>query len=254
MLSRHLLTLAPLAGALALSSACVSKKKYNALQADHADLQARHDAALDRQLSLRLDKVALEERVADLRAERSTLAAYYQDLLTDFGPAMERGDVTLMVYPDHTSLVFSDTMTFASNDADLTPQGEGVIETLAGLMKRHPDRNFEVQGHTDARPIAAGPFEDNWQLGAARALSVVETLIDHGVSAGQLSAATYASTEPVRSNRTADGRAMNRRVEIALRPDLSDIASHQDLIWSAVSRNAFDTPKAASTTSYTSVR
>lgn len=216
---------------LALTAGCVSKKKYDALMADHQQLEERHEDTVTERVAVTLDRAALRDRVAALTMRNAELASYYHDLLEDFGPAMDRGEVTLLLYPDHTSLAFSDSLTLDSNKASLTPKGEKTISMVADLIEKHPTYTFEVQGHTDARPIASGPYDDNWQLGAARALTVLEHLVDKGVEADHLSAATYAATEPIAPNDVEWGREMNRRVEIALETDLQDLPYHEELIW-----------------------
>ncbi len=93
------------------------------------------------------------------------------------------------------------------------------IPTLAKIGKvvagerKHP---VAVEGHTDDQPIATAQFPSNWQLSGARAGAVVQQLAAAGVSAGRMSLGGYAAEHPAASNRTAAGRAKNRRVEIVL--------------------------------------
>ena len=223
---------------LVLSVGCVSKRKYDALASDYETLYERHQDLVAKRAALALDRAAMEDRLIALEARNEALAAYYRDLLNDFGPLMESGDVTLLIYPDHTSLAFSEAMTFDENEATLSDAGVEAVQTAADLIRRHPSYTFEVQGHTDAQPIASGPFEDNWRLGAARALTVLDELIDDGVDPDRLSASCYAATEPIAANSTELGRSLNRRVEIALQPGLEDMPMHQELIWEASTASA----------------
>ena len=78
-----------------------------------------------------------------------------------------------------------------------------------------------VIGHTDDRPI--GPalikqYPTNWELAGARAASVVRLFDDSGLTAKRMLAVSVADSQPVASNKTAEGRAKNRRIEIRLRP------------------------------------
>jgi len=223
---------------LVLAAGCVSKKKYDALAQDYEQLYERHQDTVNQTASLAMDRAQLEARLEDLQARNADLAAYYRDLLRDFGPAMDRGEVTLIVYPDHTSLAFSDQLTFDENEASLSERGQESIEKLARLIGKHDSYTFEVQGHTDAQPIASGPFEDNWRLGAARALTVLDELVDSGIDPDRLSAASYAATEPLAPNESEAGRALNRRVEIALEPDLQDLPMHEELLWEAATASS----------------
>jgi flagellar motor protein MotB len=222
----------------ALSTACVSKKKHEALEEDYTQLYDRYEAAVARSAGLRMDRAMLAERMDALRRDNRDLSGFYRDLLADFGKAMEMGQVELVIYPDHAALVLANEFHFDSNEASLSREGKATVDKLADLMRKHPRREFQVQGHTDARPIASGPYEDNWQLGAARAMAVVQLLLADDVDPDQVSAATFAATEPLASNRMETGREQNRRVEIALRPTLDDLPTHEALLWDAARRNA----------------
>jgi len=85
------------------------------------------------------------------------------------------------------------------------------------------DRHFVVAGHTDDIPIKTEEFANNWYLSTARAVSVVQFMIEQGFPADHLAAAGYADKDPVSSNKTKKGRQKNRRIEIILVPDLSEL-------------------------------
>jgi len=72
-----------------------------------------------------------------------------------------------------------------------------------------------VRGHTDDAPVGEGSiYKDNWELSAARAVSVTRELINAGVNPKRLSAAGHSSYRPITINSTPQGRARNRRVEL----------------------------------------
>ena len=109
---------------------------------------------------------------------------------------------------------------FALNSDELQPEGREVLGTLAGPLGeylRARDEILMVSGFTDDRPIHDGNrrFADNWELSAQRALTVTRSLIDDGVPATSVFAAAFGSEQPVDSNDSEDGRARNRRVEMA---------------------------------------
>ena len=233
-----------LVACFAISAGCVSKSKYEDLQAAYDDLEDRNEALLTKTASLIVDRGMLAVRVEALRERNDSLTGFYEDVLRDFGDAMDRGEVQLAIYPDHVALVFADDITFDTNEATLTTTGMNTIQRLGQLMQEHEGRDFEVQGHTDSRDIVSGRFENNWELGSARALSVVDVLLETGVDPDQLTAASYAATEPLATNRTESGRELNRRVEVALKPQLSDFPAHETLLWEAVSRQALNSRRA----------
>jgi chemotaxis protein MotB len=75
---------------------------------------------------------------------------------------------------------------------------------------------LRVDGHTDSRPITGGQFKSNWDLSAARAISVVRYLIDKGVSPKRLVAAGFGEFQPVALGNTEEDYRRNRRIEFKL--------------------------------------
>jgi flagellar motor protein MotB len=109
---------------------------------------------------------------------------------------------------------------FALNSDQLQPEGRDVLKSLAGPLSEYlksRDEVLMVSGFTDDRPVLDGnqQFADNWELSAERALTVTRTLIAEGVPASSIFAAAFGSEQPVSSNANDEGRARNRRVEIA---------------------------------------
>ncbi|MFP3568404.1 OmpA family protein [Paraburkholderia sp. SIMBA_030] len=109
---------------------------------------------------------------------------------------------------------------FALNSDQLQPEGRELLKSLAGPLSSYlkaRDEILMVSGFTDDRQVRDGNhrFADNWELSAQRALTVTRALIDAGVPASSLFAAAFGSGQPVSSNANDEGRARNRRVEIA---------------------------------------
>ena len=77
---------------------------------------------------------------------------------------------------------------------------------------RCAEARLEISGHTDNQ----GDPDDNRELSEARALAVVEWLVDAGIAPERLTAAGFGDTRPIAPNETADGRAQNRRIEFRL--------------------------------------
>jgi chemotaxis protein MotB len=81
-------------------------------------------------------------------------------------------------------------------------------------------RKFRIEGHTDAVDIdPAGPWESNWELSAARSISILHYLTDLGIDEKRFQIAGFADTVPIASNNTPEGRAYNRRVDIIILDD-----------------------------------
>jgi chemotaxis protein MotB len=106
---------------------------------------------------------------------------------------------------------------FPTGDATLTPFITRIIERI-GTVAKSADARIVIGGHTDSVPISTMKYRDNWDLSAARAVSVVrELVVNRGFDAEKIEAQGFADTRPVADNGTAEGRSRNRRIEIEVR-------------------------------------
>ena len=106
---------------------------------------------------------------------------------------------------------------FPTGDATLTPFITRIIENI-GTVAKSADARIVIGGHTDSVPISTMRYRDNWDLSAARAVSVVrELVVNRGFEAEKIEAQGFADTRPVADNGTAEGRSRNRRIEIEVR-------------------------------------
>jgi OOP family OmpA-OmpF porin len=99
---------------------------------------------------------------------------------------------------------------FDVNLATLRPDSAEALANVLALIDKKPNSRWTIAGHTDNR----GSGELNQRLSKARAVSVIEWLVGHGVSTERLTPQGFGPTRPVADNATAAGRALNRRVEI----------------------------------------
>jgi chemotaxis protein MotB len=113
--------------------------------------------------------------------------------------------------------VLTDQLLFASGQAALNSRADGLLSEIGQLLNVDESNPIAVEGNTDNVPIHSALFPSNWQLSTARASTVVQYLVEHGVSAHRLTATGYADQRPLASDATAAGRARNRRVEIVLK-------------------------------------
>ena len=99
-------------------------------------------------------------------------------------------------------------------------------------MKKFNDRRFLVIGHSDNQPLKSTTFKDNWDLSAARALTVTRFLVQAGMDPKNLLPAGSGDSDPIVPNNSAANLARNRRIEIALMPAINELpplpASLQD--------------------------
>ncbi|MEQ1501941.1 MAG: OmpA family protein [Myxococcota bacterium] len=213
-----------------LSAGCVPKGKYDALQSQYDALSTQYSTLQSSTGGLKVEVNELEEHVTLLRESNDYLGSFYTDLLDEFRPQLEAEDAELIVYPDRLSLALAQDVTFDSGSARLTAAGDDTLASLAALLERHPDRRFHVEGHTDDVPIDTARYASNWELGAARAARVVESLIAAGVPADRLAVTSYGETQPLVANADPDSRRLNRRVEISFQPTLEELPGHRRLV------------------------
>lgn len=125
---------------------------------------------------------------------------------------------------------FSEEATFRSGQASIKPEMIPIIERVVGVLAGCTG-DVLVSGYTDDRPISSSRYRSNWDLSAARAVSVVhELVLNRKVPAERVVAAGRAETNALAPNDTPENRALNRRVEIAIRdPECDDAVSTGDL-------------------------
>jgi flagellar motor protein MotB len=162
------------------------------------------------QLSNRLDE---EVKQRQLEAQRR------QTLEQALAVPLAAGRVTLV----NGRIGIRGSVLFALNSDQLQPEGRDVLKSLAGPLSNYlkaRDEVLMVSGFTDDQQVRDGnrQFADNWELSAERALTVTRALIAEGVPASSVFAAAFGAEQPVSSNTDDEGRAKNRRVEIAPMP------------------------------------
>jgi chemotaxis protein MotB len=104
---------------------------------------------------------------------------------------------------------------FPSGIAQTTEASGPILDRLAGILAPFPNA-VRVEGHTDDRPIRTAVFPSNWELSAARAISVVQYLISRGVSPQRLVAAGFGEFQPLDTAQTEEAYRRNRRIEMKL--------------------------------------
>ena len=156
---------------------------------------------------------ALASRVQELAKFRSEFFGRLQDVLKNRRDIRTVGD----------RFVFQSEVLFASGASDIATAGKKELaqlaRTLNSIAPNIPKKInwiLQIEGHTDHIPISNKRFQNNWELSAARAISVVEFLIGQGVPADRLSAAGYGEFQPLDKRRDEIGNRRNRRIEMKL--------------------------------------
>jgi flagellar motor protein MotB len=134
---------------------------------------------------------------------------------------LKGGTVALRQRGNKLTLALASGEVFALGDATMTPTGTSLLERIGAALQQFRIQRIEVAGHTDSIPVRSDnrrPFRDNLELSQARAHHAGQTLIDGGLGADRIKTVGYAATKPIASNKTAEGRSKNRRVEIIVTP------------------------------------
>ncbi|MBL0933383.1 MAG: peptidoglycan -binding protein [Rhizobiaceae bacterium] len=158
--------------------------------------------------------VALAQRVQELNRYRSDFFGRLREILSDRENIRIVGD----------RFVFQSEVLFATGADVINPAGQEEMAKLADAildLQREipPEINWvlRVDGHTDNIPLSGtGRFRDNWELSAARAISVVKFLVAEGVPAERLVAAGFGEFQPLDETNTPQARDRNRRIELKL--------------------------------------
>ena len=157
--------------------------------------------------------VALAQRVQDLSRYRSDFFGRLRQIL--------EGRADVRVVGDR--FVFQSEVLFAPGQADISTEGTPDLDALADAILQleqeiPPDINWvlRIDGHTDIRPISNARFPSNWELSAARAISVARYLVTKGVSPNRLVAAGFGEFTPLDPAENEDAYRRNRRIEFKL--------------------------------------
>jgi chemotaxis protein MotB len=228
-------------------------KEKDALSRDKAKLQADIDA-LNRKitdLNLVIDQCKaygkgkeseagqlaanmedLQKRLAELEKAKKVAeerAAMFRSLVDKLRSMVDAGQIKVTVRNGRMLLVLPNDILFDSGKTELKAEGKDAIGKVAKVLAGM-DRHFLVAGHSDNLPIKTKKFQSNWELSTQRAVEVVRLLIDNGMKPSQVGAAGYAEYDPSASNDTTDGQKQNRRIEIVVEPNLSELPSLEGIV------------------------
>ncbi len=123
-------------------------------------------------------------------------------------------DVEVEVSENGVMMRLRGKVAFPPGKATLNPKMKPLLAKVAKILKEHPDYYLKVLGHTDNIPIKSNKYDSNWELSAARAVRVIQYLVDkYKINPKRLTAIGYGDTRPLVPNNSPENRAKNRRVE-----------------------------------------
>jgi chemotaxis protein MotB len=185
---------------------------------DRAQLKASADEMRTALAETNRRKMEAEKRLSEFRK-----------LLGQLRSMIDAGKLKVKIVDGRMVLALPSDVLFASGSAELSPAGMQAVSEVTAILLTIPDRQLQIEGHTDNVPIRTARFPSNWELGAARAMTIVRTMMSVGMNPGRVSAASFGEFRPAAGNDSEQGRLQNRRIEIVVVPDLSLLPGFDEL-------------------------
>ncbi|MBO8164308.1 MAG: OmpA family protein [Brevibacillus sp.] len=217
----------------ATSSSQIDSKLREVQQAEWKQQEELEETIKSKEI-LELEKLHLQREIALLELRHRQLAAAVEAVQTEaengskrldivrsqLAAALQEMNIQFEETPEGLMIRFPENVLFASGSAELQEEGQRVIASVAEVLRRFPHL-VRIEGYTDNVPITSGRYRTNWELSAARALSVMREMVDiHGLPASRFIVAGLGELNPIADNTTAENRARNRRVEMVVLADL----------------------------------
>jgi chemotaxis protein MotB len=144
------------------------------------------------------------------------IAELRRQLQAAIGQEIRDHEVEMRVTPEGFVVSLKDLGFFNSGEAVLRDGADAKIERIAKVLSQHR-MDIRIEGHSDDQPIHTDQFRSNWELSTARAMAVLMLLVnDSGIDPKRVSVAGYGQYRPIADNATAEGRRMNRRVDLVV--------------------------------------
>jgi chemotaxis protein MotB len=195
-------------------------------------LNAEKIALAKDQNRMKATEAELQKALKELQARKAQVdarVAEFKTLIARFKGLIDAGKLRVRMNGGKMVVELASDILFPSGSATLSEEGRRAIIEVAQVLGSIPDREFQVEGHTDNVPIRTAAFPSNWELAYARANSVLYAMIEGGMKPGRISASSAGEFRPRADNATKEGQALNRRIEIIVVPDLSLLPGADEL-------------------------
>lgn len=205
----------------------MAEVQANIVQAETREAVARKRMEENQAREAAATQQSLKQAQTELAGQRAELAAERQRREEAERRAQEAISqlskiASVKHEPRGTVITLSGAVIFASGKSDLLPTARHKLDQVADALKQSsPDSTFRVQGYTDS----TGPASVNQELSTRRAATVRDYLVSRGVPENRITSEGLGPSNPVADNRTAEGRANNRRVEIVVQSSQQSNAS-----------------------------
>lgn len=216
-----------------------TKKLLTELQAAQENLKQKEDIMRQLEHSMDLKKISLDELTVELEKKNATLAELEKvlddqkkvarDLKNRVSEALlgfENNGLTVTNKDGKVYVSLDEKLLFRTGSWEIDANGRNALKKLASVLEKNPGIQIMIEGHTDNVPYSpgTGQIRDNWDLSVKRATTVVRVLLDGTrIEPGRLTAAGRGEYVPVEAGNSTESRQKNRRTEIILTPDLSEL-------------------------------
>lgn len=212
----------------ALLSSCVSSKKYDELKASKEALEREQAANKDKVNELSNTLKQREQKLAEMERAMNDQQKILDNLRNEVNGALagfNQGDLSVSIKDGKVYVSMSDKLLFATGSTKVNNTGKQALDQLVNVLKKNQSVGVMVEGHTDDVEVLAGTknIADNWDLSVLRATEITRLMTQRGLSPDRITPAGRAFFQPVDTGRTATAKAKNRRTEIILTPDFTEI-------------------------------
>jgi chemotaxis protein MotB len=199
------------------------KQKSDEIKQKSEELKRKSDELASKEKLLIEREKTLYQLKKDI-AYRDSITARLNNILRNALLGFKSDELSVEIKNGKVYVSLSEKLLFKSGSAAVEEKGIEAIKVLADVLNKNSDIDILVEGHTDNLPIKTPIYKDNWDLSAARAISIVRILtVEYKIVPTRLTASGRGEFSPKATNSTAEGRAANRRTEIILSPKLDEI-------------------------------
>ncbi len=216
-----------------------TRKLLEELQLAQENLQNKENLLRQLEMNMEAKMVALDElnyeldrrnaRLLELEqildAQQSAVADLKQKV-SEAHYGFENNGLTVTMKNGKVYVSLEEELLFRTGSYNIDANGRSALVKLANVLAGNADIQVTIEGHTDDVPYisSGGQIEDNWDLSVKRSTTVVRVMLDGtGIDPRRLTASGRSEYLPLDSRKTSDARQKNRRTEIILTPDLSEL-------------------------------
>ncbi len=192
--------------------ASLASELATADEARQAELEAEREGNAAHMAALESELTRLQKRTEEME---KLYTNRYESVLAQLQPLIDSG-LDVRVVAGKFKVELPSDVLFASGSATLSRKGREEVQKVAGALRPFRTMLVQVEGHTDNVPVRSFKYESNYDLAYARAKDVMNVMLEAGLDADRVSAASFGDTRPVIDNDTRASRARNRRIELNL--------------------------------------